>query len=87
MLTLGVMSPASIGPHGERFAQSTWLLACSFHGNFGLATTAAVSDLHPLGHSKLLMEIDHVTVMVVPLAATAQLMSTDNNEHPPSRPS
>jgi hypothetical protein len=32
----------------DRFAQSTWLLACSFHGNFGLTTPAAVSDLDRL---------------------------------------
>jgi hypothetical protein len=32
----------------DSFAQSTWLLACSFHGNFGLTTPAAVSDLHRL---------------------------------------
>jgi hypothetical protein len=32
----------------DRFAQSTWLLASSFHGNFGWTTTAAVPDLHRL---------------------------------------
>jgi hypothetical protein len=72
----------------DRFAQSTWLLACGFHGNFGLTTTAAVPDLSIASrHAKLLMKIDQVTVMVVHLAATGQLMFNDNNEHPPSGPS
>jgi hypothetical protein len=58
----------------DRLAQSTWLLACSFHGNLGLTTTAAVPDRHRLRHEKLPMKIDQVTVMVVHLAATGQLM-------------
>jgi hypothetical protein len=48
MPTLGVISPASIGPRSRPFPQSTWLLASSFDGNFGLTTTAAVHVLHRL---------------------------------------
>src|SRR5262249_20998427 len=40
----------------DRFTQSTWLLACSFHGNFGWTTTAAVPDLHRLQTSKIAYE-------------------------------
>jgi hypothetical protein len=53
MPTLCVISPARIGLRARPFraidvAVSVQLLACSFHGNFGLTTPAAVSDLHRL---------------------------------------